>query len=244
MYQINISKLEDPEHDSKAHARVRLIGKRYGVQGSRYLVALPTHMTKKLALFLGLFYGDGSLVSFKSAARNGSWRIDFSEGDEEVVRLFAKFGKEVFDVDFKVQCRGTWYATYTRSKIVYRFLSRICGHPTGRKTGKLRFPEVLISSNARCKFLKGIFSTEGTVYSCNVNQPRIALTMQEEKLTDEMYKELKKLGFKPAYSVEKREKRKLYKISLYGRKQAKLFGQKIGFIGAKRRKLEKLLMGQ
>jgi hypothetical protein len=240
MYQIDLSKLEDLEYDNKTHAKIRLIGGRYRVQGSRYLVTLPAYVTKKLALFLGLFYGDGSLVNFKSAARNGSWRIDFEEGDEEVVRLFAKLGKEIFNVDFKVRCRGTWHAAYVRSKIVYRFLSKICGHPTGRKTGKLLLPKVLISSNARCEFLKGIFSTEGTIYLCYKDQPRIALTMQEKKLMDEIHKELVKLSFKPAYSVENRGDRKLYKISLYGREQANLFERKIGFIGAKCRKLRKL----
>ena len=241
MYQVDLSKLEDLEYDDEAHAKIRLIGERYRVQGSRYLVSLPTHATEKLALFLGLFYGDGSLVNFESAARNGSWRIDFTEGDEEVVRLFAKLGKEIFNVDFKVQYRKTWYAAYVRSKIVYRFLSKICGHPTGRKTGKLLFPEVLMFSNTCCEFLKGIFSTEGTVYLCNKNQPRIALTMQEEKLMNEIYEKLVTLGFRPTRSVETKGERKLYKISLYGQEQAKLFKEKIGFMGAKRRKLEELL---
>lgn len=241
MCGIDLSKLEDPVYDKKSHAKIRAIGNRHRVQGSRYLVILPTRVTEKLALFLGLFYGDGSLANFTSAAQDSAWRIDFGEGDEEVVKLFAKLGKEIFNVDFKVQPRGTWHASYVRSKIVYRFLSNICGHPTGRKTGKPQFPRILRSSNTRREFLKGIFSTEGTVYLCYKNQPRIALVMQEEKLMREIGGEIVKLGFEPTHSVEKRGRRKLYKIGLYGCTQARLFKEKIGLMGTKGRKLEELL---
>lgn len=240
-HKINLSKLEDSAYDRKLHAKIRVIKGKYRVQGSRYLVTLPTHVTEKLALFTGLFYGDGSLLNSKSAARNGTWRIDFAEGDKEVVEIFARLGKEIFDVDFKMQFRGTWHVAYIRSKVIYRFLSNICGHPTGRKTGKLQFPKIFRFPNASRKFLSGLFSTEGTIYLCYKTQPRLVLTIQEEKLIKEIYEELMRLGFRPTYTVEERSGRRLHRISLYGRVQAQMFEEKIGFVGAKGKKLEMLL---
>ncbi|MDI6884429.1 MAG: LAGLIDADG family homing endonuclease [Hadesarchaea archaeon] len=240
-YRIDLSKLEDPAYDRKPHAQIRVINGKYRVQGSRHVVTLPTHVTEKLALFTGLLYGDGSLINPKSAARQATWRIDFAEGDKEVVEIFARLGKEIFDADFKVQLRGTWYVAYTRNKVVYRFLSNICGHPAGRKTGRLHFPKIFRFPDVSRKFLSGLFSTEGTVYLCYKAQPRIVLTMQEEKLVKEIHEELMRLGFKPTFTTEERRGRKLHRISLYGLVQAKMFKEKIGFVGAKNKKLEMLL---
>jgi len=238
---IKISGLEDPTYDKKPHAKIHVINGKYRVQGSGYLVTLPTHITEELALFTGLLYGDGSLIDFKLAARSGTWRIDFAEGDKEVVKIFAILGKEIFNVDFKVQSRGTWHVAYTRNKVIYRFLSRICRHPTGKKTGKLRFPKIFRFLGVSQKFLSGLFSTEGTIYLCYKHQPRIVLSMQEEKLVREVHTELVRLGFKPTYTTEKRRGRKLHRISLYGLVQVKKFREEIGFVGVKNKKLEMLL---
>jgi len=240
-HQIDLSKLEDPTYDRKPHAKIRVINGKYHIQGSRYLVTLPVRVTEKLALFTGLFYGDGSLLDFKLAARHGTWRIDFAEGDKEVVVLFAKLGKEIFDVDFKMQSRRTWHVAYIRNKVIYRFLSNICGHPKGRKTGKLQFPEIFRFQDASRKFLTGLFSTEGTIYLCYKTQPRIVLSMQEEKLVKEIYEELIRSSFNPTYTIEKKRGRELHRISLYGLTQVKMFKEKIGFVGTKNKKLEMLL---
>ena len=243
-HKIDLSMLEDPAYDRKPHAKIRVIEGKYRVQGSRYLVSLPTHVTEKLALFTGLFYGDGSLINPKSAARHGTWRIDFAEGDKEVVEIFARLGKEIFDVHFKVQLRGTWHVAYIRNKVIYRFLSNICGHPMGKKTGKLQFPKLFRFPDASRKFLSGLFSTDGTIYLCYKAQPRIALTMQENNLVKDIHEELMRLGFNPNYTAEERKGRKLHRTSLYGRIQAKMFKEKIGFVGAKHKKLEMLLKQQ
>jgi len=241
---IKISGLEDPAHDKKPHAKIRVINGKYRVQGSGYLVTPPTHITEELALFTGLLYGDGSLMDFKSAARSGTWRIDFAEGDKEVVKIFAILGKEIFNVDFKVQSRETWHVAYARNKVIYRFLSRICRHPTGKKTGKLRFPKIFRFSGASRKFLSGLFSTDGTIYLCYKYQPRIVLTMQEEKLVREVYREFVRLGFKPTYTTEEKRGCKLHRISLYGIIQVKKFREEIGFVGAKNKKLEMFVKQQ
>lgn len=243
-HRIDILKLEDPTYDRNPHAKIRVVDGKYRVQGSRYLITLPVYVTEKLALFTGLFYGDGSLIDPKLAARSGTWRIDFAEGDKEVVAILARLGKEIFDVDFKVQHRGTWHVAHARNKVIYRFLSNICGHPTGRKTGKLQFPKIFRFSNVCRKFLSGLFSTEGTIYLCYKAQPRIVLAMQEERLVKGIYRELKKICFKPTYTIEERGERKLHRISLYGLTQAKMFKEKIGFVGAKHKKLEMLLKQQ
>lgn len=243
-HQIDFSKLEDPVYDVKPHSKIREKEGKYYVQGSRYLVTLPNRATEKLALFIGLFYGDGSLVDSESAVRCGTWRIDFAEGDKEVVAIFARLGKEIFDIDFKVQSRETWHVAHIRNKIIYRFLSNICRHPTGRKSGRLKFPKIFRSPEVSQKFISGLFSTEGTVYPCYKTQPRIVLAMQEEELVKEVCKELIKLGFKPTYTTEERGERKLHRINLYGIVQAGRFKEKIGFVGVKYKKLEMLLKQQ
>jgi hypothetical protein len=68
--------------------------------------------------------------------------------------------------------------------------------------------------------------------------------MQEEKLVKEIHEELLRLGFKSRYITEERKGRKLYRISIYGLTQAKMFKEKIGFVGAKHKKLEMLLKQQ
>ena len=241
---IDLSKLIDPVYDVKSHSRIRVANGKYYVQGSGYLISLPSHVTEKLALFVGLFYGDGSLVSSKSAARFSTWRIDFAEGDKELVTIFARLGKEIFNLDFDVQSRLSWHVAHARNKIIYRFLSNICGHPAGRKTGMLHIPNIFRLSTATEKFLSGLFSTEGTVYPCYKSQPRIVIAMQEEGLMNEIYEELIRLGFSPTRNTEVRGKRRLHRVALYGFVQARMFKERIGFLGAKNKKLEMLLKQQ
>ena len=65
----DLARLVDPSYDVGACARIRLRGEGYGVRGSRHVVTVPRAPSEKLAVLYGLICGDGSLMSYETAAR-------------------------------------------------------------------------------------------------------------------------------------------------------------------------------
>ena len=141
-------------------------------------VTPPTKPSTNLAILYGLVCGDGSLTGSASARKRGKWRIDYCEPGPTVVSEYVRLTREVFGLTPIVRKRRNWIEAYFCSKIVYRFYSRILGHPMGKKTGSLRIPSVFKRrSRLLFGFLKGLFTAEGSVKE--ERNVRIFLAMQE-----------------------------------------------------------------
>ncbi len=236
----NLARLADPSYDTGPYASIRPRGDGYGVRGSRHIVTLPRNPSEKLAILYGLVCGDGSLMSYESAAKQGKWRIDFAESDPTVVSEYARLTQELFHVSPIVRNRETWFETYYCSKVAYRFYSRVLGHPTGRKTGLLKIPDSFKHrSGLLLGFLRGLFTAEGSIkVERNI---RIALEMQERLLVRETASILADADFYPHLYSYSRIGRRVYGLYVDGLDEAKLFHRKIGFVGRKGLRLSKVI---
>jgi intein/homing endonuclease len=90
-------------------------------------------------------------------------------------------------------------------------------------------------------FLQGIFSTDGK-FVIDRGYPRIGLDSATRSLIEEIDYILKKLGLNPRkYVWNRKNGNKLYGLYLKGKKQVKLFAQKINFIGKKNKLLNEYI---
>ncbi len=187
-----------------------------------------------------MLYGDGHICPRDYAARNGKWRIDFSEGDAEVLEAYAFLTKKVFNVTPGTRKRGNWSEIYYCSRIVYEYYTTLGGHPTGKKTGKLSIPNVARDCDAVLRgFICGLFSVEGSVK--DKRYVRLTIEMLEPRLLAELRRYLFSLNLRPhTYKYEKRGKT-MHGLYLYGPEDTAHFLKKFGLIGAKRSRLVRFL---
>jgi hypothetical protein len=237
---LNFRRLADPQYDIGSYARIRRRDGVYTVRGSHHRVTPPTKPSTNLAILYGLVCGDGSLTCSASATKRGKWRIDYCEPDPTVVSEYVRLTREVFGLTPIVRKRRNWIEVYFCSKIVYRFYSRILGHPMGKKTGSLRIPSVFKRrSRLLFGFLKGLFTAEGSVKE--ERNVRIFLAMQEPRLVSEVASALRSAKFHPHQYWYSMKGRRLHCVYVYGLEDARRFGKQIGFVGHKSLRLAKVI---
>lgn len=104
----DLARLVDPGYDVGAYARIRPRGEGYGVRGSRQVVTVPPAPSEKLAVLYGLVCGDGCLINYGIAARQGKWRIDYAESDPAVVEEYVRLTEDLFGVTPAIRNRKRW----------------------------------------------------------------------------------------------------------------------------------------
>lgn len=221
--------------------KLRKNGEFLYVKGSPHRVKVPS-MNEKFCLFLGMLWGDGWIVRRDVAERKSQWRIGIVEDDKKLIKTFKTLVKEILGIEAKILDRKTKYEVYFNSRIIYEILNRVFEFPDGKKKGKLKIPSIILHSNRLiCSFLKGLFSTDGSIVFSQ-SYPRIVLDSATLTLIEDVKKALKNLGFNPRVSVwNRRNGSKLYRLHLNGWEQTLLFYRKINFIGEKANKLKKYI---
>lgn len=212
------------------------------VKGSSHRVSIP-NLNKKLALFLGLLWGDGWLLNRNIAKTNGNWRIGLVEDDLPLINNFALLVEDLFRIKPKLCDRITKIEVYFNSRIVYDFLNLKFNFPDGEKIGKLRVPkQILFSKRCTLAFLSGLFSTDGS-FTLYKGYPRIQFDSATFEFVKEVESILTDLDFNPRfYTYNRSNGNKLYGIHLNGVKQVCLFNKLIGFIGEKANKLANFIL--
>jgi hypothetical protein len=212
---LNIRRLADPNYDTGPHARVRRLDGRYTVQGSHHITTLPTEPSTKLAVLYDLVCGDGSLIGTASAMKRGKWRIEFCETDPSVVSEYVRLTRDMFGVTPIIRKRRNWIEAYYCSKIIYRFYSRVLGHPVGKKTGSLKIPTAFNQKpRLLFGFLKGLFTAEGSVKQ--ERNVRIFLAMQAPLLVSQIASTLRSAKFHPHEYWYSMKGRRLHCVYIYG----------------------------
>lgn len=208
------------------------------LKGSSHRIKIP-QLDTNLALFLGLLWGDGWVVSRQVARHKSRWRIGLVEDDKLIIERFIALSESIFSVKPLIHFRKTKYEVYINSRIVYEILTRIFKFPDGRKKGKLKVPNKILSSKSLIiSFLRGLFSTDGrfTIYK---NYPRIGVDSATYRLIKDVEGILKKLGFNPkTYTWNRKNGNRLFGLYLNGKKNVQLFYKEINFIGEKAKKLK------
>ena len=211
----------------------------YHVKGSKHRVLIP-NMNSDLALFIGMVYGDGWLVSRPKDLSKGRWNIGFVEGDVKVVKAFVRLAKKLFNVKFKLYPRirkSLYYEARVNCRILYEFLSQNFDLVGGFKAKKIRIPQLIKKKNLIEPFIAGLISTDGSVRGS-----RIIYSSISKVIIDEIYIFLTNKGFKIKKGVATRaRKNPQYILSISGRKQALRFNKVIFLIGKKRKFLNEYL---
>lgn len=208
------------------------------VKGSGNRIKIPK-LDENFSLIVGLLWGDGWLTSRESAKRKSQWRIGFVEDDTELVNEYIDLFEKVFNIRPHIHNRNTKLEAYLNSRIIYEILNQEYGFPSGDKIGRLRVPRVIYENDALIPFfLRGIFSTDGK-FVITRNYPRIGLDSATKKFMEDTEKMLLRIGFAPTKTAWNRKiGNTLYGLRLNGKKQTRMFYEKINFAGEKAKKLK------
>jgi hypothetical protein len=220
-----------------ANAKPR--GSGFGVKGSAHTVFWPSYDSYDLGLLTGMIYGDGNLIARPAALKTGKWRIEMCEGDLGIVRTYARLTRDLFNVKPTIRNRVTWHEAYY-SRIVYEFLTHVGEHPNGKKTGRLRIPEIAKRNPDTLRgFVAGIFSVESSVWSSS--KERLRIEMLEPTLVRELYLWLHRSGFQPHRYEYAKDSKMMQGVYLYGQEDCRKFLSGIGLVGKKRKELTRFL---
>lgn len=208
------------------------------LKGSGNRVRIPK-LDGNLSLIIGLLWGDGWLTSREAAKEKSQWRIGLVEDDIELVTEYTNIFEKVFHVRPKIHDRKTKVEAYLNNRIIYDILNINYGFPDGAKIGRLRVPKAIYKNDLLApRFLSGIFSTDGK-FIITRGYPRIGLDSATKNFIVDVEQMLIRAGFAPRKTVWNRKVgNKLYGLWLNGRKQTKMFYEKINFVGEKTKKLK------
>lgn len=215
----------------------------YYIKGSHHRLIIP-EINRKLALFLGLMYGDGCISSREIAIKTGDWRISIVEDDKKLLLHIKNLVKNLFGIDVRVFIRqNNTYQVFFSSRVVYEFLNKKFGFPDGTKKGRLRVPiQIFKSTSLIDNFLSGLFSTDGTFYISD-GYPRLSFSSADYIFAKEINELLILRGFSPKINEYRRRindiggGNKIYNVRLNKTREIYLFHKKINFVGDKEGKI-------
>jgi hypothetical protein len=140
-----------------------------GTNTKRY--KLPKQITSKPAYLLGYIMGDGHLANPSDIISNGSMynaEIRITTNERHHLEYLQRIFIELFGYKPPLFKEKEFYRLVGRSKVIHRFLDKVCGIPTGNKKEKTHIPKILHGNKTLERyFLSGFFDADGTVSLVN-----------------------------------------------------------------------------
>lgn len=193
----------------------------------------PLPLTPKLALFLGIHTGDGSLGGGKNNLTR--WRCFLGSKETGLAQNIKKVIKQLFFSSPKIIRKKNHMILHIYNKLITVTLT-FYGYPIGKKSRTVRVPKQILRSNSQniiVSFLSGLLATDGYVGVTKQGYPIIEFSTSSKFLADDLSNLLKKIKIEPKIDVfnspgsyTKREKFKVC-IPL---KYAKTFLSKVSII--------------
>jgi intein/homing endonuclease len=199
--------------------------------------------TKELAYFLGVICGDGYV------GRNGI--IEVKSDDFEFLNgTYAEVVNKIFDkrptIRKELYKKFTYYRAFFYSKKAHDFLKE--NGIISPKTFIVRMPEIIRKSNILSKnhFVRGVFDTDGTVYTkINkdiINYPTVQLESRSENLIKDIEETLILSCLKAKRGTYIKRDKPAFVVRVYGFEQLRMFMAHIGFSKPKKlKKAERIL---
>lgn len=136
-------------------------------RGSRK-VRLPSNISPDLLYFIGVISGDGSLPRAHKGPDRWEYPIEIEKANRAFLEeVYIPLMKKLFNlsISLKSRKRANRQRTWTckiGSKPLYRYLTRICGLPEGKKGARLRIPKVvkMLKPKERIPYLTGLVDTD------------------------------------------------------------------------------------
>ena len=193
-------------------------------------VKVQTELTDELAYFLGIIIGDGSLPN------DGRMRfIHLRKGNKEfVTRIYPELVARLFGVEIRTRysAKDNTYDSSFGSRIVFRYLTKIFGIPSGSKARIVEIPPLIFDSNASIKtsFLRGLFDTDG-----GISGGKVEFSTSSKRMFEGIKKVLKEFGFEPRpYIHHDKRYDKLHYYLFLRRSETNAFMSIIGSCNPKR----------
>lgn len=211
---------------------------------------LPKYLDERLAYFVGLVAGDGSVSK-------AGWgvAIRFSNKNPEMRRKFAELAKELFGVEVTERMKDRVPSLRFHSKVVAHLLEKL-GVPLSPKSDKLDLPNELFMSPERvlASYIRGLFDCDGTVVIRERGSSYVEFDTTSEKLARKLQLTLLRFGIishlrrrkRAGYTSTFRDRKitsrhDRWELKIYGENVLK-FAAKIGFEHPeKARKLDALV---
>lgn len=162
--------------------------------------SLPKYITPKLAYLMGYIMGDGHLATPSDTISNGSEynaEIRITTNEKYHLEYLQQIFLDLFSYKPPLFKEKTFYRLIGRSKVIHRFLAKVCGIPTGNKKEKTLVPSVLNKNHTLEKyFLSGFFDADGSVAVSKNKVRGIRIKQHNERILKQCYKILKEDGIK------------------------------------------------
>jgi len=196
--------------------------------------------SKKLAVIYGILLGDGYLskVGTKHYFIHiaGNIKDDFKFFKGVIKPILENFVDNKIRINKRIKQREL-QILFTNKKL-FKFLNNI-GFPIGKKGSKLIIPDYF--NNKSLKYItQGYFATDGSLVITNNNgimYPRIEFSSISKPLLLQVLDYLRGIGMQGNCYTSKTYSNKKYhtsyRIQFNGKKQLKMFMEKIGFINIK-----------
>jgi len=176
-------------------------------------------ITSELCYLAGVIAGDGHLDKEGSTLKITNGRKDF-------LISIRKIFEKTFKCYVKIEDNGTFYDLYiSRSGIVYIF-NKMFKIPLGKKADKIFIPNLILNTEFRYDFLRGLYDTDGSI--CDYKH-HISLYTKSKKLIRQVKNILKDIGIKKTYLMEIHGYGSVYRLFFLGIDNLILFKDKIGF---------------
>lgn len=181
---------------------------------------LPNTLTEDFAYFIGLLFGDGSIVS-ESA-------ISFSNIDTDVIDRFFSIAKDTFKIKYIRQCNKNDYQIY--DKYLRKYLEFVGVEYLNSRTKQ--FPKFIMDApkNIVRAFIQGLFDTDGCGEKTCISYSSVSFQLIRQL-------QILLLNFGVVSSLKHKVDRlgnNSYNLYIYG-ENIEIFNQEIGFLCAKKK---------
>ncbi len=214
-------------------------------------IKVPRTLTPKLAYFIGIHVGDGTLVYDKSKYHYiigyTGHLIDEWDFHRDIITPLVRelFNKDVIQTEDLRENKKS-VRIFFKSKAIFTFLSKVIELPVGSKK-TLGIPSIIKMANNTIKmnFIRGLADTDFTLtfkkkYRSVHYYPSIAISSASKSLINDLKNVLIDLSFRPYYlkSYKKFDRRNSTyyhgaEIDLNGLYNLNLWMKKIGFTSTK-----------
>jgi hypothetical protein len=127
-------------------------------------IVIPNSASHELAEFIGIIIGDGYIYH-----NFNKYRIGIVGNPKEDYLYFVKIKqliKNLFSLEANIVKRGRGLRIIFGSRAIFEFLTQVIGLPYGRGKGKkVVIPSVFDCDYLRCRTIRGIFDTDGSIFT-------------------------------------------------------------------------------
>jgi ribonucleoside-diphosphate reductase alpha chain len=209
---------------------------------------LPETLNEKLAEWIGIFTGDGSITFRSENKKVDEVRFPVYVGDRDLMDYIIRITKELFGLECKCSKHENkeMYEVYIHSLNLGNFLINnglskkdVCTDVENCKTHIYHIPELIFRSpkNVICAYLRGLFEADGTI-----SNGQIELMSKFKHLVQEVQELLTYVGIQSYISKVDKTKSggfndEMYRVYIRFKSDKLIFREKIGFLSNRKNNL-------